>query len=44
MKKKKKICRNKNYRHLPENDTSYLDTITSTNSSNDRLILRQMWK
>ena len=39
MKKKKKICRNKNYVHLPENDNSYLDTMTGTNSSNDRLIL-----
>ena len=40
-KKKKKIHRNKKLRHLPENDNFYLDTMTSTNSSNDRLVLRQ---
>ena len=40
-KKKKKIRRNKKLRHLPENDHSYLDTMTGTNSSNDRLILRR---
>ena len=28
-------------RHQPENDNSYLDTMTGTNSSNERLILRQ---
>ena len=38
---KKKIRRNKNLRHLPENDNSYLDTMTGTNSFNDRLILRR---
>ena len=27
--------------HLPENDNSYLDTMTGTNSSSDRLKLRQ---
>ena len=47
-KKKKKIHRNNNYhvRHLPENDNSYLDTMTGTNSSNDRLIYYcvEMWK
>ena len=32
--KKQKICRNKN-------ENSHLDTLTGTNSSNDRLILRQ---
>ena len=39
--KKKKICRKKKLSHLPENDNSYLDTMTGTNSSNDRLILRR---
>ena len=39
--KKKKIRRNKKLRHLSENDNSYLDTMKGTNSSNDRLILRQ---
>ena len=40
MEKKKKKIRRK-LRYLPENDNSYLDTITGTNSSNDRLILRR---
>ena len=35
MKKKKKSVVKK-LRHLPENDNSYLDTMTGTNSSNDR--------
>ena len=41
--KKKKILNlsQQKLRHLPENDNSYLDTMTGTNSSNDRLILRQ---
>ena len=39
MKKKKTSVVTK--RHLPENDNSYLDTMTGTNSSNDRLILRR---
>ena len=39
-KKKKKSVVTK-LRHLPENDHSYLDTMTGTNSSNDRLILRR---
>ena len=43
-KKKKKIPPWQELRHLPENDNSYLDTMTGTNSSYDRLILRQMWK
>ena len=37
MKKKKKKSR----ATLPENDNSYVDTMTGTNSSNDRLILRR---
>ena len=42
MKKKKwKKIRRNNRNHLPENGDSYLDTMTGTNSSNDRLILRQ---
>ena len=41
MKKKKKKSVVKKLRHLPENDNSYLDTMTGTNSSNDRLILRR---
>ena len=40
-KKKKKIRRNKKLSHQPENDNSYLDTMTGTNSSNDMVILRQ---
>ena len=44
IKKKKKIPPWQELRHLPENDNSYLDTMTGTNSSYDRLILRQMWK
>ena len=40
MGKKKKSVVTK-LRHLPENDNSYLDTMTGTNSSNDRLILRR---
>ena len=28
-------------RHLPENDNCYLDTMTGTHSSSDRLILRR---
>ena len=39
MKKKKKKKIRRKLRHLPENDNSYLDTMTGTNSSNDRLIL-----
>ena len=33
MKKKSVITK---LRHLPENDNSYLDTMTGTNSSHDR--------
>ena len=40
-KKKKKSVVTKTTRHLPENDNSYLDSMTGTNSSNDRLILRR---
>ena len=40
MKKKKNPSLQK-LRHLPENNHSYLDTMKGTNSSNDRLILRQ---
>ena len=40
-KKKKKNPSLQKLRHLPENDNSYSDTMTGTNSSNDRLILRQ---
>ena len=40
MKKKNNKNPSQQKRHLPENDNSYLDTMTSTNSSNDRLILR----
>ena len=40
-KKKKKIRLNKKLCHLPENVIFYLDTMTGTNSSNDRLVLRQ---
>ena len=40
-KKKKKILHQQKLRHLPENDNSYLDTMTGSNSSNDRLILHQ---
>ena len=39
-KKKKKSVVTKT-KHEPENDNSYLDTMTGTNSSNDMLILRQ---
>ena len=39
MKKKKNPSQQK-LRHLPENDNSYLDSMTGTNSSNDRLKLR----
>ena len=39
--KKKKNLSQQKLRHLPENDYSYLDTMTGTNSSNDRLILRR---
>ena len=39
-KKKKKSIVTKTM-HLPENDNSYLDTMAGTNSSNDRLVLRQ---
>ena len=39
-KKKKKSVITKTS-HLPENDNLYLDTMTSTNSSNDRLVLCQ---
>ena len=38
---KKKNPSYQKLRHLPENDNSYLDTMTGTNSSNDRLILRR---
>ena len=38
---KKKNQSQQKLRHLPENDNSYLDTMTGTNSSDDRLILRQ---
>ena len=40
-KKKKKNSSWQKLRHLPENDNFHLDTMTSTNSSNDRLVLRQ---
>ena len=40
-KKKKKSVVKRKLRHLPENDNSYLDTMTGTNSSNDVLILRR---
>ena len=42
-KKKKNPPSEQKLRHLPENDNSYLDldTMTGTNSSNDRLILRR---
>ena len=40
MKKKKNPLQQKLH-HLLENDNSYLDTMTDTNSTNDRLILRQ---
>ena len=40
-KKKKKNQAQQKLCHLPENDNSYLDTMTGTNSSNDRLILRR---
>ena len=39
--KKKKNLSQQKLRHLPENENSHLDTMTGTNSSNDRLILRQ---
>ena len=39
MKKKKSVVTKT--KHQPENDNSYLDTMTGTNSSNDMLILRQ---
>ena len=42
--KKKIIPPWQELRHLPENDNSYLDTMTGTNSSYDRLILCQMWE
>ena len=38
---KKKNPAQQKLRHLPENDNSYLDTMTGTNSSSDRLILRR---
>ena len=41
MENKKKNPSQQKLRHLPENDHSYLDTMTGTNSSNDRLILRR---
>ena len=40
-KKKKKNPAQQKLLHLPENDNSYLDTMTGTNSSSDRLILRR---
>ena len=40
QKKKKKSVVTKTT-SLPENDNSYLDSMTGNNSSNDRLILRQ---
>ena len=40
-KKIKKSFVTKTTSDLPENDNSYLDTMTGTNSSNDRLILRR---
>ena len=40
-KRKKKICVTKKLRHLQENKKIYLDTMTGTNSSNDKLVLRQ---
>ena len=40
MKKKKKNPAQQKLRHLPENYNCYLDTMTGTNSSRDRLILR----
>ena len=39
--KKKKNLAQQKLRHLPENYNSYLDTMTGTNSSSDRLILRR---
>ena len=44
MRKKKKKKKNPSLQklsHQPENDNSYLDTMTGTNSSNDMVILRQ---
>ena len=40
-KKKKKNPSLQKLRHLPENDNSYLDTMTGTNSSYDSPILRR---
>ena len=40
-KKKKKSVVTKKLRHLQENENFYLDTMTGTNSSNDKLVLRQ---
>ena len=39
--KKKKNPAQQKLRHLSENDNCYLDTMTGTNSSSDRLILRR---
>ena len=40
-KKKKKNPAQQKLCHLPESDNCYLDTMTGTNSSSDRLILRR---
>ena len=39
--KKKKNLAQQKLCHLPENDNCYLDTMTGTNSSSDKLILRR---
>ena len=39
--KKNKNLAQQKLRHLPENDNCYFDTMTGTNSSSDRLILRR---